>query len=172
MGRKTLPAWSGVRFHAPMGAPETTSAQLPEMRLPMHGITRYLRVRIEVDEGVLRWAVPRALFGLIPIGVQHIAAPVSTLRSVGVRMVVTTHRLLTGLAVAAIPWFFLPWWWSLPITLVGAAIALTSIGPHLEATTREGRRLCAPVCQGHKIDAELYADGLSELITRATTSAP
>lgn len=152
-----------------MGSPEIASARLPEMRLPVHGITRYLRVRIEVDDGVVRWAVPRALVGLIPIGVRRVAAPVSTLRSVGVRRVVTTHRLLTGLVVAASPWFFLRWWWSLPITLVGAAIALTSIGLHLEVNTREGRRLCAPVCEGHRIDAELYADGLRDLIALAAS---
>ncbi|MBI5156869.1 MAG: hypothetical protein HZA58_02510 [Acidimicrobiia bacterium] len=153
-----------------MGSPGTASVRLPEMRLPVHGITRYLRVRIEVDDGVLRWAVPRALLGLVPIGVRHVSAPVSTLRSVGVRRVVTTHRLLTGLVVAAIPWFYLRWWWSLPITLVGAAIALTSIGLHLEVTTGKGRRLCAPVCEGHKIDAALYADGLRDLIARAAAT--
>ena len=40
-------------------------AGLPETRLPQHNLTRYIRVRLEVSDGVLRWQLPRTLLGVV-----------------------------------------------------------------------------------------------------------
>ena len=38
---------------------------VPRTTLPVHGSTRYIRTIIEVDDGVVRWEVPRTLLGMV-----------------------------------------------------------------------------------------------------------
>ena len=62
----------------------TGRAQAPPIRVPTHGLTRYLRATIEVSDETVRWAVPRTILGLVPAGVRWIAVPVADVASIGV----------------------------------------------------------------------------------------
>ena len=145
----------------------TGSAQAPPIRVPTHNLTRYLRATVEVSDHVVRWAVPRTILGVIPVGLRQVAVPVDDVASIGVGRTVRPLRLLVGLAGAILPWFFLPWWASLPVTVVGLWIVLVALGPQLLLTTRSNERHRAPVCFGHQLDAELYIAVVEDLAAQS-----
>lgn len=141
---------------------------LPPITLPVHPLTRYLRVRLEVTEGVLRWEVPRALLGLIPTGTHHIRVPVGDVRSTRVRLALHPLHLLAGGAGIMLPLACGLGWLSAPPVIIGAWAALTSFGLHIEVTTGGGGRHRAGVCYFHRVDAELYAAAVNDLVRPAT----
>jgi hypothetical protein len=144
---------------------------VPETTLPMHNLTRYLRARVGVTDGVLQWAVPRTLLGVAPIGTRRLALPIEDVRSARMRRGVHPVRFLFGLACVAVPPFFTPWWVMVPLILLGIWVILVSLGPHLEVETLSGRKHRAGVCFGHQIDAELYAAAVNDLAAAAHPAA-
>lgn len=138
---------------------------VPRMTVPIHGTTRYLRAQLEVDDGVVRWEVPRTLLGMIRLGARTIEVPVADLESVRLRRFAPHPvRVLVGAALVIAPWFFLPWWAAAPLLILGLWAVLTTLGPHLEAVTRTGSSHRAPVCFGHALDAELYIAAVEDMI--------
>ena len=139
---------------------------VPRTTLPVHGSTRYIRTYIEVDDGVVRWEVPRTLLGMIPIGSRFIEVPVGEVESVEMRRVVPHPiRLLVGAGLVIVPWFFLPWWVAVPLLILGLWTILIALGPHLQLSTSGGQVHRAPVCFRHSLDAELYVAALEDMIS-------
>jgi hypothetical protein len=126
-------------------------------------LTRYLRVRLEVTDGVLLWEVPRALLGVVPIDVRRIAVPVGEIRSVVMSRAVRPLSLLVAAACIAVPLILALWWLAAPMVLLGLWLGLVSFGPNLEVETRSGAKHRAGVCFGHQLDAELYVDAVNDL---------
>jgi hypothetical protein len=157
--------------------PDPGPGWLPQITLPMHGSARYMRVRLEVRDGMLRWEVPRALLGLVPIGIRHVVIPVREVGSVLVRRMVRPLRPAFGAAgiagplVVACLWG--GWWWAvMPMAIIGFWVILVALDPHIEAVTRTGARHRAAVCFGHQIDAELYAAAVNDLAGQPRPSRP
>lgn len=145
-------------------------ATVPPMIVPSHGLTRYMRARLEVDAGELRWETPRAVLGVVPVGMRHISAPVGDVRSLRVHRVIRPVDLVAGLAIAATPIVLGFWWLVVPAIIVGAWVVLVSLGPRLDASIRGGRTLRADVCFAHELDAELYVHAVKDLA--AATGSP
>ncbi len=138
---------------------------VPRTTLPVHGTTRYIRTHLQVDDGILKWEVPKTLLGMIPIGSRLIAIPVADVKSVALRRVVPRPvRLGIGAALIVIPWFFLPWWAAVPLLILGLWTALIATGPHLQLETSGGEIHRSPVCFGHSLDAELYIAAVEDMI--------
>ncbi len=137
-----------------------TGGFIPRTVLPTHNLTRYLRLKMEVNDGVLRWEVPRALFGIIPIGTHRLALPVAEVESATIGRAARPLLLVLGLAAIAVPPFFTPWWVMVPMILLGVWLTLVSLGPRLEVWTVTGERHRAPVCFGHQFDADLFAEAV------------
>ncbi|NQV08025.1 hypothetical protein HQ535_15925, partial [bacterium] len=112
---------------------------LPEMTVPMHNLTRYLRARVAVFGGVMTWQIPRTLLGIIPIGQRKVEVPVGEIRSLKMNGR-TMHPIssLVGMVAVATPWFFLPWQGALLILIIGLWVLVVSLGPGIEASTRRG----------------------------------
>ncbi len=139
---------------------------VPLTTLPVHGSTRYIRTRIEVDDGLVRWEVPRTILGMIPAGSRFIEVPVAEVASVQMRRVVPHPiRILMGVGLAVAPWSLLPWWLSVPPLILGLWTILIALGPHLELVTVGGEVHRAPVCFRHSLDAELYIAALEDMIS-------
>ena len=83
--------------------PDPGPGWLPQITLPMHGSTRYLRVRLEVRDGMLRWEVPRVFLGLVPVGRRCVVIPVEEVGSVVVRRMIRPLLLAIGAAAIAGP---------------------------------------------------------------------
>lgn len=144
---------------------------VPRTTLPVHGTTRYIRTHVAVDDGVLKWEVPRTLLGMIPVGSRLIAVPLSNVETVGLRRVVLhPARLVIGAALVVTPWFFLPWWFSVPLLLLGLWTILVALGPHLEVVTKVGKVYRSPICFGHSLDAELYMAAVEDMIKPRSSS--
>lgn len=138
---------------------------IPRTILPVHGSTRYIRTYLEVDNGVVRWEIPRTILGMIPVGSHLIEVPVAKVKSVHMRRVVPhPFRLLAGAALIIAPWFVLPWWAAVPLLLLGLWTVLIALGPHLQLSTSEGEVHRAPVCFRHSLDAELYIAALEDIV--------
>ncbi len=158
-------------------APDEGPGGLPQISLPVHSLARYLRVRLAVTDGMVRWEVPRALLGIVPAGTRRVTVPVGEVLSVRMRRVGHPLRLLIGAAGVVTPivlgvlWG--GWWWALlPMIVVGLWVILVSLGPHLEALTRSGRPRRTGVCFTHQMDAEVYAAGVEDLARQARPAAP
>ncbi len=136
---------------------------VPPMIMPAHGLVRYCRTEVEVDDGIVRWKVPRTLLGVLPIGYRSIAVPVADVASIRIDRIVRWLDLLMGLALMIVPWFFVPWWASIPFLMLGLWVVLVSLGPELELVTRSGKTHGAAVCPGHELDAELYIAAVEDL---------
>ena len=136
---------------------------VPPILVPMHGLTRYLRASLGVTDGVMTWDVPRTLLGIVAIGMRRIRVPVEEIADVTLGRAVRPLRFVAGAAVAAGPWFALPWWAALPITLPGVWVVLASTGPRLEVAMKDGDRHRVDVCFGHQMDADLYLAALDDL---------
>jgi fatty acid desaturase len=151
------------------GGPGPGPGWLLPITIPVHPLTRYLRVRLEVTDGILRWEVPRTLLGVIPIGTHHVGVPMTEVRSARVRMALHPFRLLAGAACIVLPLVFGLGWFSAPLVVVGAWVVLVSFGPHVKVVTGGGARHRAGVCYGHRIDGELYATAVNDLAGQAAT---
>ena len=145
-----------------MGASEYP-ASVPPMIMPAHGLVRYCRTKVEVDDGVVRWDMPRTLLGVLPLGSRSVAVAVDDVASIRIDRVVRWFDLTMGLALMIAPWFFLPWWASSLLLILGTWVALVSLGPELEIETRSGTKHGAAVCPGHELDAELYITAVEDL---------
>lgn len=144
-------------------ASRDVSADLPPMRLPTHGLARYVRVRLEVAGGELRWEVPRAFLGVIPVGKRRVRVPVAEIDSVRVHSPVRWLRLAVGAACVAVPLVLGLWWLAVPLGLLGVWVALVAFGPHLSVVTRAGEKHRVAICFGHRIDAELFVDAVTDM---------
>ena len=143
----------------------TGPVQAPPIRVPTHNLARYLRVTVEVSGNTVRWEVPRTILGLIPAGLRLVAVPIDEVASIRTGRTVRPVRLLIGLAGVIVPWFFLPWWVSLLLLVVGLWMILVALGPQLILTTHDDTTHSAPVCFGHQLDAELYIAIVEDLAT-------
>lgn len=141
--------------------------QVPPITAPVHGLTRYLRVRLEVTDGVLRWEVPRTLLGVVPVGVRHISMPVADVQSLQVHPVVRPFNLVVGAVCIVVPLVLGLWWVAAPMLLLGAWVVLVSLGPRLDVVTHSGAKDHASVCLSHQLDAELYMAAVSDLAEQA-----
>ena len=150
------------------GGPGPGPGWLPPISIPVHPLTRYLRVRLEVTDGVLRWQVPRTLLGVIPIGNRHVGVPMAEVCSARVHMALHPLHLLAGAACIVLPLVSGLGWFSVPLAIIGAWVILVSFGPHVEVVTGGGGRYRAGVCYGHRIDGELYATAVNDLVGQAT----
>ena len=148
------------------GGDGSHSQQAPPMTLPVHRLARYMRVQLEVSDGVLRWDVPRTLLGLVPIGVRHIAIPVADVQSLRVHRAARPFNLVVGACAS---------WCPGPRPLVDrcADVDLGSLGdPGISRSAprcshlRRGEGSCN-VCFSHQLDAELYMAAVSDLAEQA-----
>ena len=138
---------------------------VPRITLPVHGTTRYVRTHLAVDEGVLRWEVPRTLLGMVPVASRSIEVPLDQIEDLALRRIVPhPFRLAVGAALVSLPWLFFAWWLSLPLLLLGLWAILTTLGPHLELHTKTGVVHRSPVCFAHSLDAELYMAAVEDMI--------
>ena len=139
---------------------------LPRMTLPVHGTARYVRTYLEVQDGILRWDVPRTVLGMIPVGSRRVEVPLVDVKDVRMkRMVPHPVRLALGAGLAVAPWFLLPWWAAVPLLILGLWTILIALGPHLELETKSGRIHRSPICFGHSLDAEIYKAAVEDMIT-------
>ncbi len=140
-------------------------ASVPRMTLPVHGTARYIRTHLQVDDGILKWEVPRTLLGMIPTGSRRIDVPLKQVEAVNMRRFAPHPlRIAIGLGLAVAPWFYLPWWLSVPLLILGVWTVLIALGPHFEVVTKDGRKHRSPVCFDHSLDAELYKAAVEDMI--------
>jgi len=103
---------------------------------------------------------------MVPIGSRLIEVPIAEVDSMDVkRVVLHPIRLLAGAGLVIVPWFFLPWWGSLPLLILGLWTILIALGPHLEVVTKTGKVQRSPICFGHSLDAELYKAAVEDMIS-------
>jgi hypothetical protein len=159
--------WSETRRRAEQ---HLVPLQVPPITVPAHRLTRYLRARLEVTNGVMRWQVPRALLGVVPIGVRHVSVPVADISSLHLHRVVRPFALLVGAACIGLPLVAALWWLALPLAIFGAWVILVSLGPGLEVVTRFGAKHRADVCFAHQVDAELYMTAVDDLARQTRQS--
>ena len=150
-----------------MGCVEATSQQVPPITVPTHGLTRYLRARLEVVDGILRWEVPRTLLGVVPAGVRHVLVPVADVESLAVHRAVRPFSLVVGVLCIELPLVLGLWWIAAPLFICGAWVVLVSLGPRIDVATRSGAEEHANVCFSHQIDAELYMTAVTDLAEQA-----
>jgi len=144
---------------------------VPRTTLPVHGTTRYIRTHLQVDDGLLRWEVPRTLLGMVPAGSRLIEVSLTDVADLRMRRVVPHPiRLIVGAACVIVPWFFVPWWLSVPLLMLGLWTILIAVGTHLELETKSGRLYRSPICFGHSLDAELYMAAVEDMIRPRSVS--
>jgi hypothetical protein len=135
------------------------------MVLPQHGLTRYLRVRLEVVDGVLRWERPRTMLGIVPLGISRLGIPLAHVRGLRLRQrAMRPFRLIPGLLLIGLPLFVLPWWAAVPLMVIGVWVTFVSLGPRLEIDTRAGKHHRTGVCPGHQFDADLFIEAVNGMI--------
>lgn len=146
----------------------TTPGHVPPLVLPVHPAGRHLRTRLGVDEWVLRWDVPRAFLGIVPMGTKHVEVPLTELASLAlVRLAVRPLRLVVGILIAFGAFALgVPWWGTIGLLLLGAWVSFRSLVSGLELRTTSGRVHHAGVCFGHLFDAEVYAVAVDDLLRR------
>jgi hypothetical protein len=150
-----------------MGCVEAAHQPVPPITVPAHRLTRYLRVRLGIADGVLRWDVPRTLLGVVPVGVRHVELPVADVQSLAVHRVVRPLNLLAGALCILVP-IVLGLWWVVPLMFVlGVWVILVSLGPRLEVVTPSGTVERADVCFSHQLDAELYMTAVADIAEQA-----
>ena len=133
-----------------MGTPRAT------MVLPVHGITRYLRVRITTYDDVLVIEDRRSLFGLIPLWRRRMEVANGEISSGEVHNVVRATCLLASIALLA-PIFAAnpPMGVSAILGLAAAPMAFLAFVKGLRVTRSDGRRWTFPMCRYYAFDAEL-----------------
>jgi hypothetical protein len=150
-----------------MGRVETASQQVPPITVPTHRLTRYVRVRLEVADGMVRWEVPQTLLGLIQIGVRRVVVPVADVQSLAVHRAVRPVNLLAGVLCILVPIVLGLWWIVPPMSILGVWVILVSLGPRLDVITRSGSAEHASVCFSHQLDADLYMTAVTDLAEQA-----
>lgn len=150
-----------------VGGDGSHSQQAPRITLPVHRLARYMRVQLEVSDGVLRWDVPRALLGVAPIGVRRIAIPVADVQSLRVHRAMRPFSLAVGVLCIVVPLVLGVWWVAVPGLIFGLWVVLVSLGPRLDVVTCAGAKDHANVCFSHQLDAELYMAAVSDLAKQA-----
>jgi hypothetical protein len=140
---------------------------LPPLILPQHNLTRYLRVRLEVTGGMLRVAAPRALLGLVGLGMRRVEIPIADVVVLKVGRGVRLLRFLAGVACIVAAAVLAPWWIIVPMVAAGLWVILVSLGPQLEVVTSSGTRHRAGVCFTHRLDGELFAGAVNQLAAQA-----
>ncbi len=137
---------------------------VPTTTLPVHPLTRYLKVKLGVANGVVQWTVPQALAGVLPIGRTTVEIPLADVDSVAVKLRLRPFDLMLGSAAVAAP-LILGWGWlGAPVVVIGAWITLASFNQYVVADVAGGSAHRAPVCFGHRFDAELYRDAVNDLL--------
>ena len=137
--------------------------QVPPITVPTHRLTRYLRVRLEVVDGILSWRVPRTLLGVVPVGVRHVRVPVADVQSLEVHRIVRSFQLVVGVLCIVLPLVLGLWWTVVPMLILGIWVILVSLGPRLDVVTLTGADDHADVCLSHQLDAELYIAAVTDL---------
>jgi hypothetical protein len=142
--------------------------------LPVHPAARHLRTRLAVDEWVLRWDVPRALLGIVPLGTKHVEVPLAELGSLAlVRLAVRPLRLVVGILIAFGAFALgLPWWGTIGLLALGGWVSFRALVSGLELRTTTGAVHHAGVCFGHLFDAEVYAVAVDDLLRRDIDAPP
>lgn len=140
---------------------------MPPITVPTHGLTRHLRVRLEVADGMVRWTVPRTILGVFPVGAHHIELPVGEVQSLEVHRAVRPFNLVVGALCVVIPLALGLWWIAAPMFILGFWVILVSLGPRLDMVTRTGDAGHANVCFSHQLDAELYMTAVTDLAEQA-----
>ncbi len=144
---------------------------VPATTLPQHPLTRYLKVRLEVTDGVLKWQLPWALLGIIPWGTRHVTMPINEIGNITVRMALRPLRLIAGAIIAVVSLMLGIGWAAAPLVAFGVWVAAVSFGPQVELLTTGGATRRAPVCFAHRIDAEMYAAAVNALMVEALDEA-
>lgn len=160
-----------IRDSRPAGRPTRPRGSLPTITLPAHPLARYVRSRLGVVDGVVRWTVPRTVLGVVPIGVRRVAVPLDEVAAVRVANHVTAVHLVVGVTLIVGPLLTSLGWAGLPLALVGAWVALASFSGSVAVTRTGGGTDRAPVCFGHRMDAELYAEAVAALAGEARAAA-
>ena len=112
---------------------------LPEMLIPQHNLTRYIRVGLSAEDGVMIWRRPRRILGVIPFGSREIRIPVDEIDSMRIQnRTIRWWRLPIPIAIIVTAATLTPWQLMVPLILFGAWTAFVSFGPFLEAETRDG----------------------------------
>lgn len=142
----------------------TSSLSLPEMILPQHNLTRYVRAGLSVTDGTMLWRLRHLVLGVLPFGSREVRIPVARVASM--RLQDWTMRpwrwpFTVGLIVAAA--LLTPWWVMTPLVLIGAWTSFVSIGPSIQVITIDGATHRAAVCFGHRIDAELFIEAVTDM---------
>jgi hypothetical protein len=148
--------------------PVTGSLTVPEMILPQHSLTRYVRVGLSVTDGTMVWRLRRLVLGVVPFGSREVRVPVARVASMQLhdRTMRPWQWVFTvGLIAAAA--LFTPWWVMTPLILLGVWAGLVSIGPSLRVTTIDDAVHRAAVCFGHRIDAELFIEAVTDMAQEA-----
>jgi hypothetical protein len=139
----------------------STTLSLPEMTLPQHNLTRYIRVGLSVVDGVMVWRLRRLVLGVIPLGWTEITVPVGEVTSLRLQdWTFRPLRILAALAVVVAAAVLTPWYVTVPVIIVGLWIGFVGIGPSLQATTDDGAEHRVAVCFGHRFDAELFIEAI------------
>lgn len=139
--------------------------QVPPTTLPMNTITPYLRARLEVVDDTLRWQTPRTVLGLVPIGAERVALPLQTITGVQARYTVHPVRLLLGLGLLVVPVAVPVVWVGLPALAVAVVLLLLAPAAQLRVVSANGRRDDLGVCIRHKLDVDLIAAALTDLLS-------
>lgn len=152
----------------------TRPGHVPPLVLPVHPAARHLRTRLAVDEWVLRWDVPRALLGIVPLGTKHVEVPLTELASLAlVRLSVRPLRLVAGVLIAFGAFALdVAWWGTIGLLVLGAWVSFRSLVSGLELRTTTGRVHHAGICFGHLFDAEVYAVAVDDLLRRDVGTPP
>lgn len=152
----------------------TRPGHVPPLVLPVHPAGRHLHTRLAVDDWVLRWDVPRALLGIVPLGTKHVEVPLGELASLAiVRFAVRPLRLVVGVLIAFGAFALgLPWWGTVGLLVLGGWVVARSLVSGLELRTTSGRVHHAGVCFGHLFDAEVYAVAIDDLLRRGVGTGP
>lgn len=144
--------------------------QLPPTVLPLNTITPYLRARLEVADDCLRWESPRTVLGIIPIGSRRVEIPLGAIKSVGARYGVYPVRLLLGAGLLAVPFLVTTWWAAAGTLAAAGALLLLAPAARLDVVTADGRAHRLGICIRHRLDVDLIAAALDDLITPTNPS--
>ena len=149
-----------------------STVQLPLTVLPLNTVTPFYRARLEAVDGVLRWEAPRTVLGLGRLGTRRVVIPLAEVAAVRSSYGVHPARLLVGLGLLVAPLIGVPVW-AVPILLAAATLLLTMAPDALlvvEGSDGRARRLA--ICVRHRIDVDLVAAALSDVIGSGRPPSP
>jgi hypothetical protein len=142
------------------------SIQVPLTTLPLNTMTPYLRAHLDVTDHTVHWDSWWTVIGFIPVRRDRLAAPVADVVGTRCRVGIHWDRLVVGLALVASV-RVLPHAWMSVLALAGAGILLVMAPTaQLCVTRRDARERRLSVCILHKLDVDLIAMALDDLIGR------